>query len=393
MTRNAGISVMRIRRRQPRFERLECRITPTAELTLATFNTVANPIGNLTADSSGDLFGTTTGGGDFGYGEVFEIVHGQNSISPLASFNGTNGQSPNGQLFLDASGNLFGTTESGGLNQQGTVFEISHGTGIVVDLVSFNGANGKGPTAGLLQDASGNLFGTTEYGGSGGYGTVFEIAAGSGTFSTVANCEASTPNPVGPLVLDSSGDLLGTLQFGPGNVFMIPHGTDQIGMVQALNSIGVADLAVDSASNIYGTSGGGGANGDGAIFEISPSSGVQTFSFNGTNGKQPDSSVYVDAQGDVFGTTEYGGSRRRGRSSRSLQEAKRSRPSSASTALMVRPRMALSPRMWPGTCSAPPKPAERTAREPSSSWAMGPAPSPRSLPSTRLQREPWPARR
>ena len=304
---DTGTSLVRLRRRQLRFDWLESRVVPATELTLATFNTVGNPIGNVVADSAGDLFGTTIGGGDFGYGEIFEIVHGQNSVTSVASFNGSNGQTPNPQLIIDSSGDLFGTTESGGAGQQGTVFELAHGSNSIADLASFNGGNGKLPNSELVRDSSGNLFGTTENGGSAGYGTVFEIAAG-GAFSTIVNCDASDPNPFGSLVFDGAGDLLGTVQ---SNVFMIPHGTNQIQIVPALQNIGVGNLSTDSAGNIYAI-GGAGANNDGEIVEISPSFSVQRISFNGTNGKYPQSTMYIDGQGNVFGTTEYGGTSNEG---------------------------------------------------------------------------------
>jgi uncharacterized repeat protein (TIGR03803 family) len=141
----------------------------------------------LFADAHGDLFGTTIGGGTNGYGTVFEITktgHGYaSSPTTLVDFNGTNGSQPTGSLIADAHGDLFGTTFAGGPNGYGTVFEIvntAHGyASTPTTLVSFNGANGAGPAAGLIANAHGDLFGTTSGSVPSGDGTVFEIA-GSG---------------------------------------------------------------------------------------------------------------------------------------------------------------------------------------------------------------------
>jgi uncharacterized repeat protein (TIGR03803 family) len=101
-------------------------------------------------------------------------------LTTLFSFNGTDGAHPyaNGSLLADANGDLFGTTQIGGANDDGTVFELvkSGATYTLTTLVSFNGNDGTAPYASLIADADGDLFGTTGYGGASGEGTVFEIA-------------------------------------------------------------------------------------------------------------------------------------------------------------------------------------------------------------------------
>ena len=96
-------------------------------------------------------------------------------LTALASFNGTNGTFPAGGLVRDPRGNLFGTTEGGGANGVGTVFELAAGSGTITTLASFDGANGALPVASLVRDPRGNLFGTTEGGGANNDGTVFEL--------------------------------------------------------------------------------------------------------------------------------------------------------------------------------------------------------------------------
>jgi uncharacterized repeat protein (TIGR03803 family) len=147
--------------------------TPSPTLTtLVTFNGVdgQDPEGTLLADAAGNLYGTTSNGGtdtdNGGFpgaaaGTVFEIVKSTNSLITLATFNGTDGALPYGSLIADAAGNLYGTTSSGGANGDGSVFEIAKGTDALTTLVSFDGTNGAHPGAGLVADAAGNLYGTT----------------------------------------------------------------------------------------------------------------------------------------------------------------------------------------------------------------------------------------
>ena len=108
----------------------------------------------------------------------------QAGITTLASFTGTgvggNGAYPNAGVTFDSSGNLFGTTYGGGASGQGTVYEIAKGSSTLTTLASFAGTNGDTPYGGVTFDSSGNLFGTTYQGGASNYGTVYEIAgAGS----------------------------------------------------------------------------------------------------------------------------------------------------------------------------------------------------------------------
>ena len=113
-------------------------------------------------DSSGNLYGTTDVGGTSNKGTVFELAQGSGTITTLASFGGSNGANPFAGLIMDSSGNLYGTTESGGPpSGYGTVFKLAKGSKTITDLASFNGSNGACPEAGLIMDSSGNLYGTT----------------------------------------------------------------------------------------------------------------------------------------------------------------------------------------------------------------------------------------
>jgi len=204
------------------FELAQGRHTIT---TLAFFNGPNGdfPAAGLIMDSSGNLYGTTAEGGagwdpsnyEYGDGTVFELAHGSHTITTLASFNGTDGANSRTGLTMDSSGNLYGTTDAGGASNKGTVFEIAKGSGTITTLASFNGTNGAGPMAGLIMDSSGNLYGTTALGGNDGGGTVFELAKGSGTITTLASFNGTDgANPEAGLIMDSSGNLYGTTVYG-----------------------------------------------------------------------------------------------------------------------------------------------------------------------------------
>ena len=177
-----------------------------------------------TEDAAGDLFGTTIYGGASGDGTVFEIAKGSGKITVLAAiFNGTNGSLPYGGVVEDAAGNLFGTAYQGGTSNYGTVFEVVKGSGTITTVASFNNANGANPLGGLIEDAAGNLFGTAYQGGNWYDGSVFEIARGSSTITTLASFSGTNgENPGASLLEDASGDLFGTTGTAWGSPVNIP---------------------------------------------------------------------------------------------------------------------------------------------------------------------------
>jgi uncharacterized repeat protein (TIGR03803 family) len=150
------------------------------------------PESNLAIDAQGDLFGTTDAGGANYDGTVFEIPVVDGNYEPLTtlvSFNGADGRRPLANLIIDAAGNLIGITYQGGAADDGTVFEVPFANDAYFDapttLVSFTGSNGLYPQAGPYADPAGDLFGTTAGNGGVSYGTVFELA-GTGFVPFVA---------------------------------------------------------------------------------------------------------------------------------------------------------------------------------------------------------------
>jgi len=184
----------------------------------------ATPICSLIADANGDLFGTTRDGAN-GVGTVFELVKSGSTytLNTLATFTGSNGSQSVSGVIADANGDLFGTTQGGGANNEGTVFELvkSGSTYTLNTLVSFIGSNGAGPAAPPLADANGDLFGTTSDGGANGdFGTVFELVKNGSTYTlnTLASFNGSDgSHPTNSLIADANGDLFGTTQNGGAN--------------------------------------------------------------------------------------------------------------------------------------------------------------------------------
>jgi uncharacterized repeat protein (TIGR03803 family) len=275
----------------------------------------------LVMDASGNVFGTTLNGGTPNMGTVFELAAGSSTITTLASFSAPNGGNPWDAPIVDAAGNLYGTTQDGGAYGGGTVFELPHGSSTLTTLASFTGAGGATPKDSPIMDAGGNLYGTTFNGGTFGFGTVFELAKGSGTITTLWSFEGTKfgdgANPYGGLVMDASGNLYGTTTIGGafnyGTVFELAAGSTTLTILASFTNTNGSSphgtLTLDSSGNLYGTAQGGGTSNDGVIFEVAAGSGTITdlASFNRTNGQGPLAGLLMDASGNLYGTTQKGG--------------------------------------------------------------------------------------
>jgi len=306
--------------------------------------------GGVIFDAQGNLYGVSAGGGQYGYGSVFELSPSANGWieTVLYSFmGGKDGRDPaqTQSLIFDKAGNLYGTTVDGGSTDTGTVFRLSRGTGgkwTKTVIHSFQVSPGEYPNAGLVFDAAGNLYGTT-YGAN---GTVFEISpvGNSAKFQILHRFQfRSVQDGSGPraaLTVDAAGNLYGTTYVGGivgcgiansgcGTVFKLAPiagggwSYRQIYRFQG-RSDGerpLANVVVRPTGDLYGTTLLGGISesnvcvsnypGCGTVFKLSPNSdGTYTHSviymFNGppTDGANPESGLILDAAGNLFGTTQ-----------------------------------------------------------------------------------------
>jgi uncharacterized repeat protein (TIGR03803 family) len=302
-----------------------------------------NPRGSsLTLDASGSLYGTTTFGGSKGTGVVYVLVHSGSSwhekiVHTFGRFGG-DGFYPKGTLVLDASGNLYGVTSNGGAYGYGTVYQISvatNGTWTEKILYSFNnnGHDGNSPLGTLIFDGAGNLYGTTQLGGLYSGGTVFELVpqpAGAWKERILYHFHErpGATQPYTGVVMDASGNLYGTTHSGGkydyGTVYRLSlraAGGWQETILYSFtgNDVGISgpatELTFDTAGNLYGTTNDGGANFSGSIYKLTPNSdGTWTestfYSFSDTSGGPafPESGLILGPDGKFYGTTAGGGS-------------------------------------------------------------------------------------
>jgi uncharacterized repeat protein (TIGR03803 family) len=391
------------------------------------------PNSGLIMDASGNLYGTTYGGGAHGHGVVFELSPGAAAPTILYSFcaqggsSCTDGNTPD-DLIMDASGNLYGTTVSGGAHGQGVVYELAKtnggyasaptilynfcaqtncsdgadpynlvmdtsgnlfgiasggAAGMIFELAKTNGGYAGAPTilynfcapkncpdggflgnnlwpytsTVLIIDASGNLYGAMPKGGVNGQGTVFELAKTTGGYSNALTILYSFCSQGGSsctdgavptaLLLDPSGNLYGTTwsggttasaqPYGVGTVFELIRGTVDrpfphttwspkvlysfcsvmVGAQCTDGSFPAGGLIMDNCRNLYGTASGQGSFENGVVFELTPiwdrtwkETPLHTFCFqenNCTDGKFPRTGVIADKSGNLYGTTQWGG--------------------------------------------------------------------------------------
>jgi uncharacterized repeat protein (TIGR03803 family) len=283
---------------------------------------------NLILDFKGNLYGTTELGGNgscggIGCGVIFEVSGKAEKV--LYNFQGgTDGSFPEGGLLLDTTtGNLYGTTVGGGANNDGTVFVFDPSSGIKTTLYNFCSkaacADGGGPNGSLVTDASGNLYGTTLGGGSNLLGTVFKVDTSG--HETVLHSFTGSPDgasPNGSLVMDANDNLYGTTSAGGSNLVGTVFKVETSGAgYQVLHpftgppdgEFPYAGLIIDSEDNLYGTTFGGGQNDLGAVFKVDTNDNETVlWSFGSLAlGAEPYGSLAMDTKGNLYGTTELGG--------------------------------------------------------------------------------------
>ena len=303
------------------------------------------PLGALIADRAGNLYGVTNSGGAQGAGVVFEWEKSSAQLNVLHAFgSGFDGQNPQGPLLFDASGNLYGTTVLGGGLNSGTVYELFHSNGAWTEAVLHNfGESGDGsqPYGALVHDSAGNLYGTTQVGGTNscaglGCGIAFQLVhTTSGWTENILHqfqggADGYYPRPI---TIDKNGNLFGATEFGggQGTCSAGPGVAPGCGTVYELSQAGNGTwtetvlhrfgggfggsepssvLMIDSLGNLYGET--GLVNSDnGMVFRLARQTGGSwpfkvLFIFDGTDGSNPEGGLRM-INGVLYGTTIYGG--------------------------------------------------------------------------------------
>jgi uncharacterized repeat protein (TIGR03803 family) len=321
----------------------------------------ANPATGVTLDSAGHIYGTTYGGGTYGGGTVFELTPAMTADpgwteTVLYSFgNGTDGGGPEASVILDAAGNIYGTTYSGGnlaCNAPygcGVAYEISS-SGVFSVIYSFCSAtacaDGADPEGSLAMDSAGTLYGMTGFGGSEDLGTVFELStkAGLGWKETVLHSFNGSDGYAYPsyggltLVTRKIGNKKKDVIFGVtgqggsnacncGTVFEIRKSGSGYALTVLHSFVGANGdgsspygTLVEANGKLFGTTFGGGdlsqscnnGSGCGIVFELAYEQNVWTetilYTFTGNDGESPTSGLVADSRGNLYGVTAFGGS-------------------------------------------------------------------------------------
>ena len=294
----------------------------------------SDPESSLTPDGKGNFYGTTYAGG-LGFGTVFELSPNRNggwNETVLHSFTSADGANPvDAYVIFDSAGNLYGTTYYGGTSQSGVVFELSpKGTGwaeTVLHNFGVNAGDGLYPVNGLIMDAAGNLYGTTEIGyGSGG--TVFELSPSESgwTEQVIYNGGVNAPDYFAGLAMDAAGNIFGVneqtvFELSPnGSGGWIPTVIHTFPRQDGVGEGQDGTPVLDQAGNLYGTTYYGGVSQQGTVYKLSPGkNGKWSYkilhAFKGPlygDGSYPCAGIVFDKAGDLYGTTSNGGKSRYG---------------------------------------------------------------------------------
>ena len=287
----------------------------------------AYPYSGVILDASGNLYGTTYQGGAGNVGIVFKVSQAGHETVLCSLPGAPSGSSPAAGVTRDPAGNFYGTTLSGGAGNAGLAYKLDP-TGHETVLYNFmGGADGGLPSSGLIRDSAGNLYGTTRSGGAissdNPYcGVLYKLdPSGHETVLHTFTCGADGSFPEGPLTRDAEGNIYGATYEGGSGQAGVVYKYDTTGNLTVLFSFtngsdgGYPEAGVirDAAGNLYGTARGGGLphgsnRGWGVVFKLDPA-GHETvlYSFaNGADGATPNSPLYRDAGGNLYGTTLFG---------------------------------------------------------------------------------------
>ena len=307
---------------------LACLATPTVsqaqmtEVVLHRFKGGADgysPLAGVIGDALGNLYGTTVYGGTFDHGVVYK-VDGAGHETVLYNFEGAgDGGYPSAGVILDLESNLYGTTyEAWAGARSGVVYKLDSSGNQTVLYTFMNGPDGGYPTAGVIRDAAGNLYGTTSNGGASGYGVVYQVdTAGNETVLHNFMGGADGASPYAGLIRDAASNLYGTAVYGGASNAGVVYKVDTAGNETVLYSFSgeldggypYAGVMRDEAGNLFGTTFRGGASGAGVVYRVDSAGheGVLYSFSGGADGGYPYAGVTSDPAGNLYGSTLSGG--------------------------------------------------------------------------------------
>jgi len=280
--------------------------------------------------SDGDFYGTASQGGANNTGTVFRMslvgvtnvvgtITNIATVTTLHSFTGgDDGATPVAGLIQGSDSNFYGVTTRGGVNDTGTVFQITP-EGVLTTLHGFTGgADGGYPLGGVIQGTDGNLYGTTSHGGANNTGTVYQVST-AGTFTTLYSFTGGPSGaiPQAGLVQGSDGNFYGTTSIGGSNTYGTVFSISSNGALTTIYQFNKIDGRYPAAAMIqgpvgyfYGTTPLGGTRSEGTAFKVNSAGTFTTlFNFGGADGTRPSSSLMQANDGLFYGTTFLGGYR------------------------------------------------------------------------------------
>lgn len=279
----------------------------------------AYPYGDLLEFNTGKLYGMTSGGGSSNAGLIFEYDINSSSFTKKKDFTYSNGGLPNGSLMKATNGKVYGLTQSGGTNNAGILFEYVPSTNTLTTLHNFSSLlSGSQPWGTPFQASNGKLYGMTNTGGN-GYGTIFSYDISASSLQKLLDFygKLNGETPKGKLVLASDGKLYGTTQYGgsggSGTIFSFDPVAKTLSKLLDLNSTTgdtpVGGLVQGNDGKLYGLSFRGGYYGKGTLYRFDPGTGQLSVrvSFTGTNGANPSGRLVQASNGKFYGLTSAGG--------------------------------------------------------------------------------------
>ncbi len=286
--------------------------------TLYNFNSGLNgcsPMGGMVLANDGNLYGFTASCGSNAAGTLIRYNPHTKAVTTLVDFSLTIGGGPMGDLVLGSDGDLYGMTNAGGTNNDGTIFKCTT-SGVLTVMVQFNGTNGANPLGSLRQGKDGNFYGMTRFGGPSNKGSIFQFSPSFSALKTIHTFSgADGAEPLASLTFIHDSVMYGLTYDGGaynGGVIFYCTTSGKYRMLSSLSSTtGIfpfGSLINGKDGYLYGTAFYGGTNYYGTLFRCNDSGVVNVLAnFTDTNGGYPEGTLTLASDGKFYGTASHGG--------------------------------------------------------------------------------------